>query len=314
MQGACQGDVDPPGRGVVQGFAQCYDARVKRALAWTGVVLGGLATSFLALLLGIRLFTTEVPWPPSAWTAPAGPYKVAVLGDTQKGLTNLKNLVRELGKIQPSLTLHTGDLVGENDAGHYRLAARAVRNVPGSFRTVPGNHDLKKTHEHFLKAFGALEFELQAGPVTYLGLNCAFGEPIDLDVLEKRTSGKEAVVLLFHVPSVDKAFFQWLEKSPRVKYVFNGHKHVYSEEKVGSTTVITNGVGGDYDSWQFDQKVYATILEVDGPSIRHSTITLPPKHGVWDNLEHAALGHFGPPAWISLLGMAALTVFAWRRR
>ena len=106
----------------------------------------------------------------------------------------------------------------------------------------------------------------------------------------------------------------WLEKSPRIKYVFNGHQHEYSEKKVGSTTVIVNGVGGDYDSWQLDQKVYATILDIDGPSIRHSTITLPPEHGLWDNLEHAALGHFGPGAWVALLGALILTVIAWRRR
>ncbi len=298
----------------MQPFAQCYDARVKRGLAWTGVVLGGLATSYLLLLLGILCCASDVPWPPSAWTAPAGPYKVAVLGDTQKGLSNLKNLVRELGRIQPSLTLHTGDLVGENDEGHYRLAARALRNVPGSFRVTPGNHDLKGNHRIFIAALGGLEFELQAGALTFVGVNRAFGEDLDLEVLEKRTAGKEAVVLLFHVPCDDKPFLAWLEKSPRVKYVFNGHRHEYSEKKIGSTTVITNGVGGDYDSWQLDQKVYATILDVDGPSIRHSTITLPPEHGLWDNLEHAALGHFGPGAWCALFGSLFLTAFAWRRR
>lgn len=297
-----------------RGMPRCYDAAVKRALAWTGVVLGGAATSFLGLLLGVSIFTPDVPWPPSAWTAPAGPYKVAVLGDSQKGLTNLKNLVRELGKLGPSLVLHSGDLVGENDAGHYRLAARALRKVPGSFRPVPGNHDLKRTPEHFLKAFGALEFELQGGPVTFLGLNSAFGEPLDLELLEKRTAGKEAVVLLFHVPSTDKAFFQWLERSPRVKYVFNGHRHEYAEEKVGSTTVIVNGIGGDYDSWQLDQKVCATILDVDGPRIRHTTLTLPPEHGIWDNLEHAALGHVDAWTWLAFAGGLALTVYAWRKR
>ncbi|HEX7898447.1 MAG TPA: metallophosphoesterase [Planctomycetota bacterium] len=280
---------------------------MKRRLAWVGAILGGLATAFLGLLLGIRAFTPDVPWPPAAWSPPQGPYKVAVLGDLQKGITNGKNLVEEVRKAGVTLTLQSGDLVSENDDGHYRLAARTVRNLPGSFRTVPGNHDIKGTPERFLKAFGALEFELP-GPVTFLGLNSAFGEPIDIARLEARTAGKEAVVLLFHVPTSDPAFLAWLDKSPRVKYVFNGHRHAYSETKVGSTTVVVNGIGGDYDSWQFDQKACAVILDIDGTSIRHSTITLPAAHGLGDNLEHAALGHLGPWAWPAGLGLLALTV------
>lgn len=286
---------------------------MKRALAWTGVVLGGLATAFFGLCLGLVLVTADVPMPPGTWTPPPGPYTVAVLGDSQKGLTNLKNLVRELGRVKPSLTLHTGDLVSENDDAHYRLAARAVRDVPGSFRTVPGNHDLKGSPERFVKAFGGLEFEVAAGPVTFLGLDNAFGHGLDVQALEKRTAGKEAVVLLFHVPCEDKPFLDWLEKSPRVKYVLNGHRHEYSQKKVGATTVLVNGVGGDYDSWELDQKVYATLLHVDGASIRHSTITLPPEHGVWDNLEHFALGHLGLGALPAVLAALVLTILACRR-
>lgn len=272
-----------------------------------GAILSGLAAGVLGLLLGVRTLTPEAPWPPSAWSPPPGPYKVAVLGDIQKGLTNARNLVEKLREAGVSLTLQTGDLASENDDAHYRLAARAIRKLPGSFRTVPGNHDIKGTPDRFVKAFGALEFDLP-GPVTFVGVNNAFGEALDLPRLEARTAGKEAVVLLFHVPNFDPAFVAWLEKSPRVKYVFCGHSHEYAERKIGSTTVIVNGVGGDYDSWELDQKVYAVLLDIEGTSIRHSTITLPPEHGVWDNVEHAALGHLGPWAW--LLELVFLAFFA----
>ena len=278
-----------------------------------GVVLAGLAAAFLGLLLGIRALTPDVPWPPAAWSPPQGPYKVAVLGDLQKGLTNGRNLVEEVRKAGASLTLQTGDLVSENDDGHYRLAARVLRNLPGSFLAVPGNHDLKGTPERFLKAFGALEFDLQAGPVAFVGVNNAFGEPIDIPRLEARTAGKEAVVLLFHVPNFEPAFVEWLEKSPRVKYVFCGHRHEYAESIIGSTTVIVNGIGGDYDSWQLGQKACAVLLEVDGTSIRHTTITLPPAHGVWDNLEHIALGHLGAWAWLLEAGLVAGTILVIQR-
>jgi hypothetical protein len=91
--------------------------------------------------------------------------------------------------------------------------------------------------------------------------------------------------------------------------VFCGHSHEYAERKIGSTTVIVNGVGGDYDSWELDQKVYAVLLDVEGTSIRHSTITLPPEHGLWDNLEHAALGHLGFWAWF--LELILIAFFVW---
>lgn len=274
---------------------------MKRRLAWAGVVLSGLTGAVFAFLAGVATFTPEIPWPPSAWSPPSGLYRVGVLGDIQKGLTNGKSLVEELRKDGVSLTVQTGDLVGENDAGHYRLAARVLERLPGSLRVVPGNHDIKGTPDRFVKAFGALEFDLP-GAVTFVGVNNAFGEAPDVAKLEARTAGKEAVVLFFHVPTSDPAFLAWLEKSPRVKYVFSGHRHEYSETRVGSTTVIVNGIGGDYDSWQLDQKAVAVVLEIEGTSIRHRVITLPAAHGVWDNVEHAALGHLGFYGWSLGLG------------
>lgn len=271
-----------------------------KRLAWAGAILGSLAAAVFALLGAVATFSPDVPWPPVAWSPPEGPYKVAVLGDIQKGLTNARNLVEEFRRAGVSLTLQSGDLVSENDDGHYRLAARALRKLPGSFRAVPGNHDVKGGYRRWTEAFGETEFVLP-GPVAFVGLDNSDGRPLDLESLERRTAGKEAVVLVFHVPNFDPAFVAWLEKSPRVKYVFNGHAHEYAERTIGSTTVIVNGVGGDYDSWQFDQKVYAVLLEVDGASIRHRAITLPPEHGIWDNLEHAALGHAGPAAWLGAL-------------
>jgi len=55
--------------------------------------------------------------------------------------------------------------------------------------------------------------------------------------------------------------------------------------------VIANGVGGDYESWQLRQKVYATILEVDGRKLSDRAIERAPEHGFVENLEHLAIGH-----------------------
>ena len=40
-----------------------------------------------------------------------------------------------------------------------------------------------------------------------------------------------------------------------------------------------------------DQKVYATILEVDGSKITDRRIEIEPVHGFMENLEHLAIGH-----------------------
>lgn len=277
-----------------------------RVLAWT---LGALAAA-LAFLAGVALAVPEAAWPPRAWTPPPGPYKVGVMGDIQKGLTNARNLVDVLRREGVSLTLQTGDLVSDNDDAHYRLAARCVRKLPGSFRTVPGNHDVKGGVGNYEQAF-ELDWEIDAGPLMFVGLNNALGESIDLARLEARTAGKEAVVILAHIP--DPALRAWVEKTPRVKYVFHGHRHEFKEEKVGAATLVVNGIGGDYNSWQLDQRVKAVVLEVDGPSIRHRVIDLPPEHGLWDNLVHLAVGHVGLGAWPLAFCALFLALFCARR-
>jgi 3',5'-cyclic AMP phosphodiesterase CpdA len=109
----------------------------------------------------------------------------------------------------------------------------------------------------------------------------------------------QAVVLAMHQPPFDlqgqpkpgyAAFLTWLEKS-KVDYLLCGHVHGYIRKQVGNTTVIINGVGGDYDKWQLDQKVFATILEIDGSKISDRAIQLEPVHEIWENIEHFAIGH-----------------------
>ncbi len=276
---------------------------MKKAL-WAGVVLGTLVL-LLELVCGLLWLLRGTP--PSLPTAPlpTGPkYKVAVLGDVQKGLANFANLLQAVGKEGAGLILQTGDLVAENDPGHYRLVklayARSGLTLP--FLVTPGNHDLKADRELFQREIGPLEQTVVAGDVAFiLALNAWEAAP-DLKQLEARIaavgSGK-AIVLAMHQPPYDlkgeiraeyAPFLKWLEKSG-VAYLFTGHVHTYLRKVVGSTVVIVNGVGGDYDSWQLDQKVYGTILEIDGTRIVDRAIELPPEHGLMENLDHAALGH-----------------------
>jgi len=236
-------------------------------------------------------------------------WRIGVLGDSQKGLANLRNITREVFKHDPHLILHTGDLVANNDDGHYFLAFEALFRggmFEDSLRwpvVAPGNHDLKGDEERFRRWCGTLEKSFTRQGVAIVVLNNAFGRPPpDPKHVEERIAAAgphQAVILAMHQPPFDlegkakpeyDAFLAWLEKS-KVAYLLCGHVHGYIKKTVGETTVIINGVGGDYDKWQLDQKVYATILEVDGSRITDRRIEIEPTHEIWENIEHAAIGH-----------------------
>ncbi len=305
-----------------------------RKPAWAGAVLGTLLLAF-ALLCGILdLAIGRRPMPRDHSTRTGGgKVRVAVLGDSQKGLANLSNLLREVLKERPDVVLHTGDLVSTNDEGHYRLAALYMER--GGLRrdlvVVPGNHDVKNGTERFERELGPLERSFTVGRVGFVLLDNADGRPPDPARLESRireAGAPEAVVLAMHVPPFDARgepfpkyapFLEWLERTPRVKYVLAGHVHAYVRKQVGGAVVIANGVGGDYESWQLSQKVYATILEIDGSRITDRTIVLPPEHGLVENLEHFAVGHFAEAyraqpllCWGGTVALAGLVAWAWR--
>jgi predicted phosphodiesterase len=278
-----------------------------RKLAWAGAVLGGLALLFAGWCLQVDLRHRSSEPLRIAGSTPSGAYRVAVLGDSQKGLSNLRNLVAACQEAGAVALFHTGDLVASNDDGHYRLAAEYLRR--GGLRVplyaIPGNHDVKGGPERFVRDYGPVERVCSWGRVAFLLLDDADGRPPEaarLDALLASIPAAESVVLLLHVPPLDekgqpypefRPFLAWIESTPRVKYVFSGHLHRYFTKTIGEAKLVVNGVGGDYESWQLSQKVYATLLDVDGAALKDSVLELPPEHGLLDNLEHFAVGHFG---------------------
>jgi 3',5'-cyclic AMP phosphodiesterase CpdA len=277
-----------------------------RKLLWTGAIAGTLLLLFLAFL-GVVILTTFIADIPAPTNPPPPGFRVGVLGDAQKGLANLRNITRALLAEQVRFLLQTGDLVSNNDDGHYRLARRYL-DLGGwdAWPAVtPGNHDLKGGDERFKSRIGPLERSFTIDGVAFVLVNNAFGNPIPTAAhLEERIAAAgphQAVVMAMHQPPFDVQgqakpeyadYLVWLEKS-KVDYLVCGHVHGYIRKKVGNTTVIINGVGGDYDKWQLDQKVYGTILEIDGAKITDRQIVLDPAHEVWENVEHLAVGHVG---------------------
>jgi predicted phosphodiesterase len=276
-----------------------------RRLHWTAVLLGTLALLGLVLASILDTESMEITPPLSGGSNERGAFRIGVLGDAQKGLANLRNIMRAVVAERVRMMFQTGDLVASNDEGHYRLALRYWRRG-GGFQTpavAPGNHDIKGGTELFRKYCMPLEWGHVEGDVAIVVLNNAFGNPPpDPNYVEGRIAGAgshKATILLMHQAPFDlhgnpkpeyAAFLAWLEKS-KIAYLLCGHEHVYLKKKVGDTTVIINGVGGDYDKWQLDQKVYATILDVDGARITDRCLEIDPAHEIWENIDHFLVGH-----------------------
>lgn len=310
--------------------------------AWITVGLETLVLALLAICAVLNLSLGGRPMPALAGNRPenlakaasgGGDFRVAVMGDSQKGFANFANLIRAVKEEKVDFILHTGDLVAENDDGHYRLAAlaldRAGLEVP--FLVVPGNHDVKKGAERFLREFGGTEFAFRRGAVTFIGVDNALGEAPDIQQIESRiratARADDRVVLLLHVPPFDvrgeiiplyEEFARWLEKG-MVHHVFSGQVHDYIQKGVGKAMVVANGVGGDYESWQLKQKVYATILSISGSGSVVRPLSIPPEHGFVSNLEHLAVGHVAeafrrrPVAcWIGTLALVPLVLVSLR--
>ena len=274
---------------------------MKRKAAWGVAILGLLVLSGDALCGIVNLSLGHRPMvDPVRVGPPPLRYRVAVLGDAQKGIRNLANVLEAVKRENADFMIQTGDFVSSNDEGHYRLVALVLdRAGLGRPCVVPGNHDIKGDPSRFVREFGDLERRWTWGRVHYVIVNNASGLPPEIPYLETWVPKDRPVVLAMHVPPFDvkgnvhpgyEPFLAWLEKS-RVSYLLCGHVHGYFRKQVGDTTVIVNGVGGDFDKWQLDQKVYATMLEVDGTSITDRVIELPPDHRVWENVEHLAIGH-----------------------
>jgi predicted phosphodiesterase len=276
-----------------------------RRVCWIGAVAGSILLLFLAYLGFVNWsFRHDGRFPTVDWKAVKSVSRVGVLGDSQKGLANFRNIVRELRKADVDILLHTGDLVANNDEGHYLLARMYLRKGEATMPLVaPGNHDLKGGTERFQKWCGPLEQSLTIDGVAFVLLNNAFGNPIpSIDHIEERIAAAgphRNLILAMHQPPFDldqkpkpeyAGFLAWLEKS-KVDYLMCGHVHGYFRKQVGGTTVIVNGVGGDFDAWQFDQKVYGTILEIKDGKVTDRRIELEPVHEIWENIHHLAIGH-----------------------
>ncbi|MBI4563605.1 MAG: metallophosphoesterase [Planctomycetes bacterium] len=285
----------------------------RRTIAWAGVASGFLLLSMVAACFLISCLLGN-PEPPTLGNLvpphPAiPPLRLAVFGDTQKGLATFAALLEKAKAEGAELAVHTGDLVSRADEAHYRLA-KAVLSRAGfeaPFLVAPGNHDLKGDPTLFERHVGPKEMAFRWGGIDLVILDNALGFP-DLERVERVFRAARGPIIVFcHIPPLDvsrepafvrpgyEAFAALLGKYP-VRYVFSGHAHGYWRIEREGVIFIVNGVGGDYESWQLDQPAYLTLVDVEPVMLRDRAVQQPPVHGVRHNLEHLAAGHVVPLA------------------
>ena len=261
-----------------------------------------------------------------------GTTRIAVFGDTQKGLASFAMLFEAAKREGIDLAVHTGDLVSHADTGHYDLALTWVQRGRGEipFLVTPGNHDLKGDETLFPSRIGPLQVGYRWGPVDLVIANNALGPPDEVSVEKLLASAKGPILLFMHVPLFDatreefvvkpeyERFLEMLERHP-VRYVFSGHAHAYRRIERQGTVYIANGVGGDSDSWQFDQRAHMTLVEATPDLVKDRGISIDPVFSFWANVEHLAVGHvsehvlrtfYGFP----LLVLAHVGLLFWLRR
>jgi len=261
--------------------------------------------------------------------------RIAVFGDTRKGLAAFAALAERARAEGIDLAVHTGDLVGHSDAGHYDLAESWIRRgdlyVP--FLVAPGDQDLEGGEGLFEDRIGPRQFAIRWGPVDILVVDNAVAPPDEGAVERLLASAKGPVLLFMHVPPHEPGaktftpkpayarFLEMIRKRP-VRYVFTGHAPAGTRIEDGGIVFISSGAGGDSDGRPVDPKASVTIVEVDSKSIKDRSIVIEPVIGAWADVEHLAIGHvgeivlrriWGPPA-LLLLVVALVLLFRWLRR
>src|SRR5688572_23100536 len=114
-----------------------------RRLLW---LTWGAGFAFVLVILACLGIVMTVGRPPirfpqlqAHWKTEPPSIRIAVFGDTQKGLAGFAALAEKAKAEGISLAIHTGDLVSHADAGHYDLALTWVQraNLEVPFVVVP---------------------------------------------------------------------------------------------------------------------------------------------------------------------------------
>ncbi len=199
--------------------------------AWLGGLAGGwlLAAALLhgagrrAESLGRRA-PGRAPGLPIAAPPAGAPWRIAVLGDLQRGVVDVpRALVSHLRDEPADLVLASGDLALTGEAPWHGLVQEALdrAGLDTPLRAVPGNHDLYPSRcrderfggPHFERHFGSRSWALDLGSWLLVGLDTGASWRADLEW-----------------PRVAA----WLEAHPKTPWILLTHRPPWNFDRPGT--------------------------------------------------------------------------------
>ncbi|MEM7198635.1 MAG: metallophosphoesterase [Planctomycetota bacterium] len=189
------------------------------------VALAGLwASGAAAWGVGPRRLAT----PPADIAVDAGrPWRVAVIGDIQNGLSELSELLALVARLEPDVILLLGDTVNNATPGRYAVLHSMFRDYGPAIPlvSVPGNHDMRRSNDAldlYETWVGPLHWRLDVGGWRILGLDNAAG-PLSAASLELAAAAHEPPPKHGLVVATHRPLREALPRRPTITLA--GHVH-----------------------------------------------------------------------------------------
>ena len=240
---------------------------------------------------------TAAPPPPATPTpdaedapiaGPGGSFRFAVIGDTRKNDEVHRKLLSMIVEDGNEFLINTGDLVEYGSKKNFEAFRELMSDFPLPFYPVPGNHDRDDdgTLINYIEYSGApgSHYSFDADLVHFTMASSSTGSLTEQELQwiadDLDSTDLPVKVVVLHYPPFDpdgtsytlfsggEAFMELME-AYGVAYVFAGHIHAYStEERNGTTYVITGGGGAPLDEEEHPQALYHYVqVTVDGTEI-----------------------------------------------
>ncbi len=279
------------------------------ALRWSLVGAGSLliATTLVCLIVAANVGDPKVPMAGNRQPCidqaieGRGPYTFAVIGDSPNAVASFDRIMQKVMAERPAFIIHTGNLVRENDDGHYRLAFRglskAALQIP--MFVVPGRHETKGGTGVFEKTLGPATFAFGRAPVSLIALPDNDGstpDPIALEAALRPLEGRK-ICLFTHTPPFDPlqpqftprpGWEQFLQlcRQYQVAYVFSGRSPRYARHQFDLTAFIAEG-----EADAPDHKMTVTIVEATKDYVREHPLSIETTTDWTESVVHFSVGH-----------------------